>query len=86
MLPYKGKDLAEIAAKSRDLVLAEAMKRKYKLEKKKRGYVISSIKDKGVCVATQLLARKVMRKFHGDELLALVVALAEQCTKGVQFN
>jgi len=36
-LPCKGKDPAMIAGKSDDLVLAEAMKKKYKLEKKKRG-------------------------------------------------
>lgn len=59
------------------------MKKKYKLKKKRRGYIISNIKDKGVCIATQLLAGKVMRKFHGDEVPALVVTLAEQCAEGV---
>ena len=51
-IPCKGKDPATIAGKSSDLALAEAMKIKYKLEKKKRGYTITSIKDKGVCIAT----------------------------------
>lgn len=59
-LHCKGEDPTKIARKSGDLALVEAMKVKYKLEKKKRGYVISSIKDKGVHIATQLLARKVM--------------------------
>lgn len=69
------------------MALAEAMKTKYKLEKKKkRGYTISTIKDKGVDIATQILAGKVMRKCHADEVPASVVALAEQCAKGVQFN
>jgi len=77
-LPYKGKDPTTIAeGKGSDLSLAEAMKTKYKLEKKNRGYAISSIKDKGVRVATQLLDRKVMRKCHADEVPMLVVALAE---------
>ena len=62
------------------------MKKKYKLEKKKRGYIINSIKDKWVRVATQLLVGKVMRKFCGDKVPVLVVALAEQCAEGVQFN
>lgn len=75
-LPCKGKDPVEIAEKSRDLALIEAMKRKYKLEKKKRGYTIINIKDNGVHVATQLLVGKVMRKCHGDEVPAPVVALA----------
>jgi len=76
-LPHKGKDPVTIAGKSSDLALVEAMKKKYKLEKKKRGYTITSIKDKGVRIATQLLASKVMRKCSGDEVLAPVVALAE---------
>lgn len=82
-IPYKGKDLAKIAGKSGDLALTEAMKKKYKLEKKKRGYTISNIKDKGVRVATHLLARKVMRKFHRDEVPTPVVALEKQCAEGV---
>ena len=66
-----------IAGKSSDLDLAEAMKKKYKLEKNKRGYVISNVKDKGVRVAIQLVVGKVMRKFHADEVPASVVALVE---------
>ena len=61
-IPYKGKYPAVIAGKRSDLALVEAMKKKYKLEKKNRGYTIRSIKDKGVHIATQFLARKVMRK------------------------
>jgi len=56
------------------------------LEKKKRGYAISNIKDKGVHVATQLLAGKFMRKCRTDEVPASVIALAKQCAEGVQFN
>lgn len=37
----------EVAGKIGDLVIIEAMKNKYKLEKKKRGYTVSNIKDKG---------------------------------------
>lgn len=66
--------------------LTEAMKAKYKLDKRMRGYVIASIKDRGVLVATQLLANKLMRKFRADEVPAFVIALAEQCVEGVQFN
>lgn len=75
-LPCKGKDVTEIAGKSGDLALTEAMKKKYKLENKKRRYTISSIKDNGVRVATQPLARKVMRKCRRDEVPAPVIALA----------
>jgi len=34
-LPCKGRDLVEIVGRSSDLALTEAMKTKYKLEKKK---------------------------------------------------
>jgi len=70
-----------IAGKSSDLALTEAMKEKYKQEKNKSGYAISSIKDKGVRVTTQLLASKVMRKFHTNEVPTPVVALNEQCAE-----
>jgi len=77
-LPYKGKDPATIAeGKGSDLALVEAMKTKYKMEKKKSGYAISSIKDKEVYVATQIFVGKVMRKCHTDEVAAPMVALTE---------
>ena len=58
------------------------MKTKYKLEKKKRVYAISNIKDKAVCVATQILAGKVMQKCRVDEVSVPMIALAKQCMKG----
>ena len=79
-LPCKGEDPADISkGKASDLAISEAMKKKYKMEKKKRCYAISSIKDKGVHVANQLLAGKVMRKCHADEVSTPMVMLAEQC-------
>lgn len=76
-LPCKGRDPAEIAGQSSDLALMEAMKTKYKLEKKKCDYEIVSIKDIGMRVATQLLASEVIWKCHVDEVPVPVVALAE---------
>jgi len=78
-LPCEGRDLAEIADKSEDLAPAEAMKNKYKLEKKQRGYVISSIPDKGVRVATQLLARKVMRKCQVPVTVIVLGSYTNRC-------
>jgi len=72
-----GRDPTEIASIGGDLTLAEAMKKKYKLEKKQRGYVITSVQKKRVHIATQLLAGKVIRKFRGNEVPATVIALAE---------
>lgn len=85
-LPIKGNNLAAMVGKSSNLALIEAMKPKYKLEKRKQGYVIASIKEKGVCIATQLLAGKLMRKCCTNEVPASVITLAEQCAEGVQFN
>lgn len=68
------------------MAIVEAMKKKYKLAKKKRGYTISSINDKVVKVATQILANKVMHKCRANEVPATVVALAKQCTERVEFN
>lgn len=54
----------------------KARKEKFKFEKKKRGYVISSINNKVEKVSTQILARKVMEKCRADEVLVPVIALA----------
>lgn len=62
------------------------MKAKYKLEKRKKGYIIASIKEKGVRIATQLLAAKLVRKCHADEVSASLIALMEQFAEGVEFN
>ena len=59
------------------MAVTKAMKKKYKLEKKKRGYAISSINNKLVKVVTQILAGNVMRKCRTDEVPMLVVALAK---------
>lgn len=81
--PVKGNNLATITGKSSDLALVEAMKAKYKLEKRKPGYVLASIKEKGMCVATQLLAGKLMRKCHTNKVPTSVIALVEQFTEKV---
>ena len=86
-LPCKVEDPADISeGKGSDLAIAEAMKKKYKMEKKKRGYTISNINENAVHVATQILAGKFMRKCRTDEVPTLMVALAKQCMEGVQFN
>jgi len=77
-LPCKGEDPVVISqGKSSDLAIAEAMKKKYKLEKKKRGYIISNINNKAIRVVTQILASEVIHKCSRDEVLAPVVAHAE---------
>jgi len=72
--------------KAGELVLTEAMKKKFILVKKLRGHVITSISNSAVKLATQIFTGKVMWKCCFDEVLVPVVALAAQCTEGVQFN
>ena len=51
-LPCKGEDQMNISeGKSDDLTIMEAMKKKFKLKKKKRGYAISNINNPMVKVA-----------------------------------
>ena len=62
LLPCEGRDPREIVDKSGDVTMTKTLKRKYKLEKGKRLNIIDNISDRAVCVATQLLARKVSAK------------------------
>ena len=39
-----------------------------------------------MCIATQLLVNKLMRKCHVDGVPASIITLAEQCPEGVQLN
>lgn len=68
------------------MALVEVMKKKFKLENKKRGYAISSINNPTVKIAIQILVGKVMQKFCVDEVLAPVITMAAQCMEGFQFN
>jgi len=76
----------ELGRKIGEHDLAEKMKDKFKLVKKLHGYSISSITNPTVKVATQILARKIMRKCHADEVSTLLVSLVAQCMEGIQLN
>lgn len=76
LLPHSGLNLANaFGGKRGERDLTEKMKDKFKLVTKVCGYSISSITDPMVKVATQILVGIVMRKYHVDEVLALVVSL-----------
>ena len=66
--------------------MIETLKKKYKLLKGQQGYVIDSISDEAVHVATQLLAGKVMGKYRGTEVPAIVIVLAKECVAEEWFN
>lgn len=83
-LSYSGKNLAmAFGEKTGERDLVEAMKDKFKLTKKPCGYTITSITDRMMKVAMQILVGKIMRKCHVDKMSAPVVALATQYTEGV---
>lgn len=86
-LPYSGEDPANVSeGKGGELALAKSMKKKFKLEKKKRGYAISPLNNPAVKVSMQILVGKVMRKCHADEVPAPMIVLVTQCAEGFQFN
>lgn len=77
LLPHSGLNPAnEFGGKTGKCNLTERMKDKFKLPKKLHSYSIYSITDPAVNVATQILAGKIMRKCHADEVSAPVVSLA----------
>lgn len=76
----------EFSGKMGECDPAEWMKDKFKLAKKLRGYSISNITNPAIKVVAQILAGKIMRKCHTDEVLAPVVSLVAQCMEGVQFS
>lgn len=58
----KGEDPVNISeGKSDDVAIVEAMKKKFKLEKNKRGYIISSIKNVAVKVAMRYWLERLCR-------------------------
>ena len=62
------------------------MKKEYDLIRKPRGFLISSINDQSMHFSTDILAGKIIRSCWVDEVPMVVVSLAAQCNKGVQFN
>jgi len=73
---YRGKSRYDFGSKGGEQVLTELMKEKFKLVNKPSGYTISNICNLVMKVVMQILAQKVMRKCHVDEVLAPIVALA----------
>jgi hypothetical protein len=47
---------------------------------------VKKIKDDNVRFMMQVLAYKLLRKFHKDEVPAAVIAAIEKCVEGVQMN
>jgi hypothetical protein len=58
------------------------MKKKYGTDKGTRGIIIKRINDAATQLSTKILACKLLRKCHREEVPAGVVAVASQCAEG----
>ena len=54
--------------KSKKKTLAEEMKKKYGTDKGTRGIIIKRINNVATQLGTKILAYKLLRKFHKDEV------------------
>lgn len=62
------------------------MKKKFGLEKGKRGYDINSINDHASRFAMHILAGKIMTKCWANAVPASVLSLVAQCANRVHYN
>jgi hypothetical protein len=85
--PSVGEDpLPLFTDKTQEKSLAERMKEKYGTFRGAHGLDVASINDDTVRFATQVLACKLLRKCHKDQVPAGVIAATEKCTAGVMMN
>ena len=77
---------SEFVRKDKDKKLVKDIKSKYVLTKLGQGYDVSSIQNKGVYIATQLLAVNLFRKCRNNQVPTLVVSLGAKCAKGTLYN
>lgn len=83
LLPHSGLNPAmAIGEKTGKHDLAVRMKDKFKLTKKPLKYSICSITDPVIKVATQFLARKIMRKCHTDEVQDTICVISGSVCRG----
>jgi len=86
-LSKQGKDPVTVFVnKTQDTQLAETLKKKFKLQKKDRGYSINSINDEATTFATQLLSAKLLRKGHHNQVATHFIELGSQCAQGTIYN
>lgn len=77
---------SEFVEKDKDKQLAKDIKAKYELKNLGRWYGVSSIHNKGVYFAMQLLVAKLFRKCQHNQVSTLVISLAAKCVKGTIYN
>jgi hypothetical protein len=73
--------------KATDRALAQKINDTYgDVEKGTQGYKVSSIQNGAVCLAFQLIARKLVRKNRPMQVIGFVVDLKRKCVEGLHMN
>jgi hypothetical protein len=85
--PSQGMDPAQfLDDNTKEKSLAEDMKNKYDTDRGMRGIIIKRINDVATQMVTKILACKLLRKCHREEVLAGVVRFKTQCTEGTTIS
>jgi hypothetical protein len=72
--------------KTKEKSLVEEMKNKYDVDRGMRGIIIKRINDVAIQMATKILACKLLRKFHREEVPTGVVTVVAQCVEGTTVS
>jgi hypothetical protein len=72
--------------KSKEKELAEEMKKKYGTDRGTQGIIINKINDVATQMGGKILACKLLKKCHREEVSARVVAVAAQCAEGTTMS
>jgi hypothetical protein len=72
--------------KTKEKSLADKMKKKYGTDKGTRGIIIKRINDAATQMAAKILAYKLPRKCHREEVSAGVITVAAECTEGISVS
>jgi hypothetical protein len=72
--------------KSKEKELAEKMKKKYGIARGTRGIIIKRIKNAVTQLGKNILACKLLRKCHKDEVPSGVIVVAAQCKEGTSVS
>jgi hypothetical protein len=82
-LPSRGMDPTQfLDEKTKEKALAEEMKNKYGTDRGTQGIILKRINDVTTQMGGKILACKLLRKCHREEVPTRVVAVVAQCAKG----
>jgi hypothetical protein len=86
-LPSRGEEPTQFMdEKTKEKALAREMKKKYGTERGSRGFIIKRISDIEKRMAKKIMACKLLRKCHREEVHVGVVANVAQCAEGTTLS